>query len=138
MPRMWAATGWQGSPIVLYDRVKGLDGANITQASLAAGGLTAKVFYDSSGEQVGSVINLVITDCIFDTLQSVSDDARYEGTDGFNFRATIPGSYFTTGSDDALFTIFVYFKDTATPPNLSIDAWQITAKQVLGLSKLMG
>lgn len=132
MPRMWAATGWQGVPIVLFDLVKGIDGANITQASLATNGLTAKIFSDASREQIGSTIQLVIADCIFDTVQTVANDARYTGDGGFNLRATIPGTYLRTFSDDALVRIEVYFKDTATPQNTSVDVWQITAKEVLG------
>lgn len=134
MPRLWTGTVWQGVPVVLYDLVRGLNGANITQGSVS--NLFARVFYDSSGEQIGSDIALVKTECIFDTLQDATDDPRYTGTGGFNFRATIPGLYFRplpdSGDDDALITVFVFFADASSPPITSVSGWQIIAKEVFG------
>lgn len=135
MPRLATGTTWQGDPIVIYDRVEGLDGDNITQASVASA--FVRCFWDSSGEQIGDDLALDVSDVVFDTLQSNSDDGRYPDTgEGFNFRATIPGSYFrplaNSGNDDALVTVFVFFVDTETPPNVSKLGWQITAKQVFG------
>ena len=132
MPETWSATGFQGVPIVLYDLGSGLDGNAFTQSSLSS--LTAKVYDSVTRMQIGSTITLVIADCIFDTIQTATNDDRYTGTNGFNFRTTVPGAYLRAGDGDQIVLIEVYFADTATPPVVSASRWKVTVKEVLGLA----
>jgi hypothetical protein len=126
MAETWKSSGWEDVGLVLFDLVKGAAGANITQASLTS--LTAKVFNADTLSQISTTITLAIADCIFDTVKDASDDVRYTGVGGYNFRATIPGSYFPDG--DQTYLIEVYFTDTSS--NVIPDRWEHTTMQVIG------
>lgn len=134
MPRLYTGTTWQGTGTMLYHPIQGMDGDYVTQASLSR--LYAQCFWDSTGEQIGDDINFTISATIFDTLQDTSDDARYEGDTGFNFRGLIPGAFYRpipgSGGDDTLVTIFIHCVDTDGVDWVTAG-WQVRAKQVFGL-----
>ncbi len=125
-PQRWKAYTWEDVAVVLYDLVKGAAGTNVTIASLTA--LTAKVFHGDTLAQVSTTITFVIASTIFDTLQTVADDPRYGGSGGYNFRGTIPGTYFP--DPDQMYIVEVYFTDTTA--NVYPDVWEIHARAVLG------
>lgn len=85
---------WEESDYTLMGRVLGADGTRITQASISS--IAAYVFDYASGEQVGATLAPAVSDSVFNTLQT---DARWtEDSTGYNFRITVPGSYFATGN----------------------------------------
>ncbi len=88
-------------------RVQGLDAVNITQASLAVGGLTGKsIRMDDPTIIIG--LTLVITTNIFDALQT---DARWTvDALGYNFRHIVPASALSAGAKQ--YSVEYIFTDT--------------------------
>jgi hypothetical protein len=83
----------ENSPATLTRRIIGDDGEYIVAASVDT--ITAKVFDQSSGEQIGDALSYDSLDTVFDTLQT---DLRWTSDDiGYNFLLVVPGSYFPTG-----------------------------------------
>ena len=87
---------WEDADLVLMARIKGIDRQNILQSTISS--IAQKVYDLNSGSQVGVTVALVVADVIFDTLQT---DARWtKDATGYNFRATIAGTYFPNGDTD--------------------------------------
>ncbi len=91
---------WEGFGATALARIKGADGANITQASLT--GITCTVYDLSDGSTVVTP-TVVVADSVFDTLQT--GDARWEdakGGDltGFNFEFALPDTAFPVGGQE--------------------------------------
>lgn len=87
----------EDNPIALMDRVKNINGALITQASVSS--LSYKVYaclsedevVDGSGEQVGTTTTLTpVSDYVFDTLQTAAPWDADET--GYNLRIDLPGT----------------------------------------------
>ena len=86
----------EDSVAVFLVRIAGVDGVNLTQASLTA---VSYAVFDPDGQEILSG-DLVIADVIFDTLQT--GDPRWErccpsDVEGFNFRHVMPATAFPTG-----------------------------------------
>lgn len=125
-PQYWKISTWEDVPITVFDLVKGVSGSNVTIASLSS--LTMKAFNPDTLEQIGATTTLTIATTIFDTVQTSANDPRYTGTNGYNFRATFPGTFFPTGNQIVM--VEVYFTDTSG--NVFPDVWEVTVKEVIG------
>lgn len=91
---IWSCQHWEDADLVAMARLKGSDGADVTQAALTS--IAIHIYDLESGEQVGSTLTPSVSSVIFDSLQTSppwSADA-----DGYNFRVTLSGSYFPEGS----------------------------------------
>ena len=126
MVNEWQAYTWEDVGVYLFDLIKGNLGTNVTQASITL--IVAKV-YDIAGAQVGSDLTIDKTTSVFDTLKTKTDDPRYTGKKGFNFRALMPGSYFP---EPGSYTVEIYFTDTAVPSNKFPDVWKVQAQGTYG------
>ena len=124
----WKASTWEDVGLVLFDLVKGNAGSNVTVASVTA--LTGKVFNSETHDQISTTITFTVATSIFDTVQTVANDPRYDGTGGYNMRVVIPGTYFPTG--DTTYRVELYFADTAIPANVFVDVWEVTTLEVIG------
>lgn len=95
----------EDNPLLVMDRLRGLDNAYITQASLAT--VTYRVFeyasyedcvLDRNGSEVGVQASVTIASSIFDTLQTDSywtdDDGVAIDAVGYNFRFQVPTARF--------------------------------------------
>jgi len=104
-------SGWEDSSLTVMARIQGEDAANITQATI--GSIAAKVFdLNDNNAQVGSTINLTVSSVVFDTLQT---DARWtKDAVGYNFRHTVPASYFPTG--DHVYRVEYKFSPSSGDP----------------------
>ena len=125
-PTKWQAYTWEDVGVYLFDLIKGNNGSNITQASITA--ITAKVF-DINGTQVGATITIDKTTSVFDTIKTKTDDPRYSGKNGFNFRVLIAGTYVP---EEGTYRIEIYFTDTTAPGNVFPDVWEVEAQGILG------
>ena len=95
-PSILLTEGWEDGSLLILRYVTGNADTAITQASLTS--ITYKVYdLDDSDAQVGAETTLTVTDVVFDTLQTTAPwDVDRDGA-GYNFRVTIPGSYFPNG-----------------------------------------
>lgn len=103
-PKIHYASVIEDSPLVIMDRVVGISGAAITQATLT--GIAFRAFEYASQEEaesdteqteVGTSETLTVSSVIFDTLQTAAPwDSSKEAT-GYNFRTTIPAARFPNG-----------------------------------------
>lgn len=81
---------WEDTDLVLLARLNGADGQNLNQGSLLS--ITVKVFDSKTMTPVGSPLSLDVASTMFNTLQK---DSRWtKDRFGYNFLATIPGTYF--------------------------------------------
>lgn len=79
----------QGSRVVVFARVTGEDGALVTQATVDSVDAYVSRLKHGKADDAGHE-SLTVSSVIFDTAQT--DDSRWTFDDGYNFRATIPGS----------------------------------------------
>lgn len=86
---------WEEMDLVVLAQVVGLDSVLVTQATISS--IEMKVFNNSTGAQIGVTTTLTVSDVIFDTPQF---DYGWTGNTGYNFRYTIPGSFFPDGGID--------------------------------------
>lgn len=100
------AVAREDTPLVLMDRVYGVNGSLITIASIEA--ISYRVFEyatqedaqaDVEGEEIGEAADLTPSAVIFDTLQTAAPWVADEDAevDGYNFRFTLPAACRPTG-----------------------------------------
>ena len=111
--------------MVLFDRILGNDGDLITIPSVTT--ITARVFLPD-GTQVGADITVNKNTTVFNTLQTATDDPRYTGEGGFNFRMFLPGTYLLNAG---VAVVNLWFTDTSNPANLFVDSWEIVKEETL-------
>ena len=110
----WASV-LEDNPLVLMDRVKGHDAANITQASINA--ISFRVWrYASLADlksgtnptEVGTSASLTVANVVFDALQTADEAWTANGGDaaGYNFKTTIPKARFATAGYHAVEILF--------------------------------
>lgn len=113
-------TIFEDSSFTVMSRVKGNDGYYVNQPGMT--NVTIKVFDLFAGNQVGATLTLTPDECIFNALQTNSNDPRWtKDSIGYNFRYTIPASYFAEGDRDYLVEIVfnpVVGDDFPLPPVL--------------------
>lgn len=85
---------WEETDYVLMARIVGASGANVTQAVVSS--IAIRVFDHLTEEQVGDTLTPSVAATIYDTLQT-EDPLWTEDSTGYNFKATIPATYFATG-----------------------------------------
>lgn len=85
---------WEDSGCSLMARVLGVDGANITQASISS--ITYAVHNADTGAEVVASTSLTVASVVFDTLQT--DSRWHVDSTGYNFRMDAPAASFPTGN----------------------------------------
>ena len=80
----------EGNTLIVLSRVKGVDFEDIDQSSLT--NLAWKLTRQKDGSSVVALVNLVIADQVYNTIQSV---VLPDGTFYYNFRHVINGTNFT-------------------------------------------
>ena len=93
IPMTIRGSAYEDGGCSIMARVTGLDGTNITQASIST--ITCAVF-DSAGTAAGTP-SIVVANSVFDTLQT---DSRWSRDDtGYNFRHDVAATVMATGDD---------------------------------------
>lgn len=99
---MTKVRGREDSPITLRAHIKGLNGADITQASLSS--IAYQVFEyasesecvdDSDGTEVGTSASLTVSAVVTDTLQT--GNGWTADSEGYNFAFTLPKARLENG-----------------------------------------
>lgn len=103
---------FEDSGASLMARIKGGDGANITQASISSIAYSVFSLSTTNGVTTGTETTtgtLTVSDVVFDTLQT---DARWgKDSTGYNFRWDVPASVLANG--DTTYRIEIKFTPTS-------------------------
>ena len=83
----------EGNSFAILARVTGLDGAAVTQASIASGTYTVVQIAEDGTPTVGSPVTMTINSVFYNALALTHGWTR-DGT-GWNFRLIVPGSSVT-------------------------------------------
>ena len=99
-------TIFEDSALYLMARVKGNDGEDITQATIAS--ISLRVLDMSNENTSVHSSSPVVADTVHDTLQTTALDPRWtKDVRGYNFGVTVPASAFPTG--DHTYRVEVHF-----------------------------
>jgi hypothetical protein len=117
------ATIFEDSVACNMARAVGVDGANITQASISA--ITCKVVVKSTGATVIEPA-IVVADVVFDTLQT--DDRWSKDETGYNFRHALITTAFPDA--DAIYRAQYTFTPTEGATYAFVVAYDIATRKV--------
>lgn len=121
MPEAYQVEIWEDQDLVVMARVKGVDRQLIIQSTLSS--ISVTVTDLSNGEQVSTALAPSVASTVFDTLQT---DARWtKDRTGYNFRYTIPGTYFPSGGRD----YWVEVEFTPASGSVFTAAWQVSVHE---------